>query len=90
MATQLLTWIGIGLIATPAFAQEGEVIQDKDGNKIELVESDDQDDLEDRTHLIQAGDRPISGLECGLTIGTSPIPIGSIRAIKFDLRRVVF
>jgi hypothetical protein len=56
MATHMFTWIGIGLMATPVFAQDGEVIQDKDGNKIELVDSEEDDTFEDRTHLIQTGD----------------------------------
>ena len=52
----MLKWIAIGLLAGPAFAQDEEVIQDKDGYKIELAEGGDDDDVGERTHLIQSGD----------------------------------
>jgi hypothetical protein len=56
MATELLKIIVIGFVASPVFAQDGEVIQDSEGNKIEIVDSSDDESIEERTHFIQAGD----------------------------------
>jgi hypothetical protein len=56
MATELLKLIVFGFVASPAFAQDVEVVQDSDGNKIELVSTGDDESVEERTHFIQAGD----------------------------------
>lgn len=56
MAKTMLKWIALGTLATPVYAQDGEIIQDNDGYQIELVDEEDSSDVEERTHTIRPGD----------------------------------
>jgi len=56
MATTMLKWITIGLIATPAIAQEGQVVKHKDGYQIEVSEVSEEESVEERAHTIKVGD----------------------------------
>ena len=53
MATTMLKWITIGLTATTAIAQEGQVVKHKDGYQIEVSDPTDEAVVEERAHTIK-------------------------------------